>query len=905
MIRKTILQVLALLLFGFGFSQNGMWTEKAEHAINEEDIINYSTEVSSYDVYELDEDAFKNTLSNAPLRFQENDSDVLLEMPYSQGKFGLFEIFETQTLHPQLASNYPGIKSYVGKSRGANGDRLRLTVTPHGIYGKIFSPKGSVYINPYTKNGGYFKVFYMADASFPPLVCHFEEQLEGQAEQMSPLNNYETMVDDSTFRLYQFAGSATGEYSTFHVNQAGVGNGSDAQKKAAVLAAMTVSLDRVNGITENELAVTFQFFPQTDLFIYLDPATDPFTNQTNTGVTASENQAVTASASNSFDLGHVFSTAPGGVALVLISGGQSIGNICIDNAGNNPNFDNIKAAATTGNNNNPIGDGFDLILAHEMGHQMAATHTQNNSCQRSDISAYETGSGVTIMSYAGICSPNVLSDPFDHYHAFSLTQMFNRISNLNCAQTTNISNGVPVINSLSNYTIPRQTPFMLDVQATDPDGDLLTYNWEQLDNEITQQPPLPGSSGGPNFRGFNVTTASSRVFPRIETVLNNQNQTTWEVLPNVARTMDFVVTVRDNNILGGQNEQDQLTLTIDSSGPFQVTSQNAPGIVWTAGTTETITWNVNGTDAPPVNATNVDIILSTNGGISFDHVLASATPNDGSHDVVVPFDVVGGNCRLMVKGTGNVFFDVNQEEFNVNATCESNANGTSVNIPDGAGFFDPLPGVPGESVISISETGIVEFVNLQIDVSHPRLQELEIELESPDGTIVKLLNAEICNTEGINAVFDDGGIPLPFLGCDDEVVGVYRPIESLANFNGDNLNGDWTLRATDFFSGTVGTIESWSIEVCKATTIGTTTFGENSFTLFPNPANNIVNIALADVAGSQSLEIYDLTGRLVQTTALEASTGIQEISIDQLNQGIYLVKVIQNGTGFVEKLIIK
>ena len=61
-------------------------------------------------------------------------------------------MFQVQTLAPELATNYPSIKSYVGKHRGSNADRIRLTVTPHGIYAKIFSSDGSIYINPMTKN---------------------------------------------------------------------------------------------------------------------------------------------------------------------------------------------------------------------------------------------------------------------------------------------------------------------------------------------------------------------------------------------------------------------------------------------------------------------------------------------------------------------------------------------------------------------------------------------------------------------------------------------------------------------------------------------------------------------------------------------------------------------------------
>jgi subtilisin-like proprotein convertase family protein len=883
---------IALLCITFqGFSQNNFWVKQSKNNVNQEDLVHYETQVSRFDVYQLDVSNLVNTLNNAPLRFEQNLSNVTITFPYSNGKYGQFEMFEVQTLHPELAANYPGIKSYVGKSREGNADRLRLTVTPHGIYGKIFSPQGSVYINPYTYNGSYFKVFYMADASFPPLVCHFEEQLEEQANEISSFNDTQTMVDDSTFRTYSFAGSATGEYSTYHVNQAGVSGGTDAQKKAAVLAAMTASLDRVNGITENDAALSFQFFSQTDVFIFLNPATDPFSNPGDAGVTLNENIGVTSSASSSFDIGHVFSTAGGGLA--------ALNSIC-----NN----NTKAGGVTGPIGGPaVGDSFDLVLAHEIGHQLGATHTFNNSCggNRTNSTAFETGNGVTIMSYSiNGCAPAVSSEDYDHYHAASLTQIFNRISNTNCAQTTNIANTAPSITPLSNYVIPKQTPFILDVFATDAEGDQLTYNWEQYDNEITTQPPVAIASGGPMFRGYNVTTSSSRVFPALETVLNNQTQTTWEVLPSVARDMNFVVTVRDNNLLGGQNEQDFTTLTVTNDGPFVVTSQNTTGIVWDAGTTETITWNVNGTDTGLVNATNVDILLSTNGGFSFDHVLASATPNDGTHDITVPFGVVGDNCRLMIRGTGNVFFAVNQEEFNVNATCENSTNSSNVSIPDGAGFFDPIAGTPAESVITLTENGLVASLNVQVDISHANLSDVEIELESPDGQIVKLLGFDICQTEGIEATFDAGGNQLPIFGCEDVITGTFQPVEDLTLFNNGNINGDWKLRVTDFLFGNTGTINSWSIEVCRANSISTTSFEESLFSLYPNPASEIVNIKLNKYTKGQYAEIFDLNGRLVKSIDLDNSS-VQAVDIRSLNNGIYLFKLTQGNKTHTEKIIVK
>ena len=61
-------------------------------------------------------------------------------------------------------------------------------------------------------------------------------------------------------------------------------------------------------------------------------------------------------------------------------------------------------------------------------------------------------------------------------------------------------------------------------------------------------------------------------------------------------------------------------------GPFAVESPNT-AVTWTGGSTETVTWNVNGAE---VLAGAVRISLSTNGGLTFPITLAANTPNDGS-----------------------------------------------------------------------------------------------------------------------------------------------------------------------------------------------------------------------------------------------------------------------------------
>ncbi|MBQ0740875.1 hypothetical protein J9332_42040, partial [Aquimarina celericrescens] len=83
-------------------------------------------------------------------------------------------------------------------------------------------------------------------------------------------------------------------------------------------------------------------------------------------------------------------------------------------------------------------------------------------------------------------------------------------------------------------------------------------------------------------------------------------------------------------------------------------------------------------NAAGVNTQNVDILLSTDGGLSFNTVLLTNTPNDGSEDIIVP-DVVSENSRLMVRASNNVFFDINSQAFSISVEftpvyCEAGAS---------------------------------------------------------------------------------------------------------------------------------------------------------------------------------------------------------------------------------------
>jgi subtilisin-like proprotein convertase family protein len=154
--------------------------------------------------------------------------------------------------------------------------------------------------------------------------------------------------------------------------------------------------------------------------------------------------------------------------------------------------------------------------------------------------------------------------------------------------------------------------------------------------------------------------------PSLSDVIANNLTPTWEVVPSVARTMNFALTVRDNRSPnGGQTNRDDMVVTTANVGPFLVNVPNT-AVSWVAGSNQTVTWTVAGTTANNINAAFVDILLSNDGGNTYPIILASKVPNDGSQIITVPNNT-GNTKRIMVRGYKHIFYDISNTNFTITA----------------------------------------------------------------------------------------------------------------------------------------------------------------------------------------------------------------------------------------------
>lgn len=656
--------------------------------------------------YTLDEAVLKSQM----VGLSENPAEAaVISLPMPNGTFRDFRVWQTPMMPAELAAQYPEIKTFTAEAVNDHRVTAKLDFTLFGFHAMVFEASKISFIDPYDNlHDGYYIVHYKSDEQRQPwqaMHCEVKGEkntlpstdkllnfspnslpsldlkkinFDNQPNSAASGNTAKTTTSAAaktsngwTLRTYRIAVSANHEYC-----QAVTGLSSPTV--GACLSAMTTTMNRVNGVYNREFSVQMNFVAAETSLIFPIATGDPFDGlNSNPSGCLTQNQTTCDGiiGNSNYDIGHVFTTDAGGLAM--------LGVVCNSS---------LKAQGVTGSSS-PSGDGYDIdYVAHEIGHEFGSNHTFNNdadgSCNGNAVSAcaYEPASGATIMDYAGICPPDDIQPHSDAYFsASSMQQICTALATSEnvCAVGTPTGNKQAFVPALTTvlatpYTIPYKTPFeLIGPVAVDSVADTATtYQWYQWNLGDFGQRLVNTFKFGPIFRSFQPVYNPTRVFPNIGMVFSGilSNAGTdgaeGEKAPDTARYLTFKMNVR--TILAGKgciNQPDD-TVHIDvwatgaanSYQGFKVTSQST-AVTYTGGSTQTVTWNVVGTNAAPVNAANVDIYMATD---SVNWTLLGTFPNTGTASVTLPNPTTTTNtARIKVKGSGNIFFNVNGSNFTV------------------------------------------------------------------------------------------------------------------------------------------------------------------------------------------------------------------------------------------------
>ena len=212
-----------------------------------------------------------------------------LQLPLPDGSFRTFQARYTPISSEEMYRRNPALETYTftAVQVGKEGVTAKLDITPHGFHAMILDGGNQYFIDPYNRATTSEYIVYdkrdMSTEGRQRMVCEMEEVAAIPTPPVGP----GAYVSGSIQREYRVALSCTGEYAQ-------ASTGLTAPTKLQVLARMITTLNRVNGVYEKELATHLTLIPNTDTLIFLDGATDPFSNNSATAL-INENQNITTS----------------------------------------------------------------------------------------------------------------------------------------------------------------------------------------------------------------------------------------------------------------------------------------------------------------------------------------------------------------------------------------------------------------------------------------------------------------------------------------------------------------------------------------------------------------------------------------------------------------------------------
>ncbi len=620
----------------------------------------------------VDVDELKRLLINAPKVYERRSSSAYMEMPSMNGEKSTFSFFETDILPQSLKNRYPMIKSYMGVGLDNPSQRASVVTNNNTLYGMIINEQG---------------VSHIRMDQYGEVAMYVNSQNHVYDDECSIAQN-EMLIRDinddvfwncvgnenpcyevgATLTTYRFAGILSERANNEQADGTVYGG----------LTWMVSMVNQINLLWVRELGFQLQMVDESDQLIFTNdnPAPEQFQQDPSCHSSGDPKYCEleyvkpyletiigpggddTPQSQRTWEYGAHFDTRyNGGVAYA--PGSTST---------NNPNYE---------------------VFNHEIGHNLGSSHNISiENGWRCSIGGTIMGSRVrTLNGYSG-----------DQYSTHTIELAMNYKNNQTIYQDLGIIAGNYVTGYISEETgnvipevmvpengiiIPKDTPFILE-GTSEPIHSDYTYSWEQNDasdesfsmNPLDENLPFFLPNKGPLFSTIDPTsTGYRRILPDMSSLLNNNYSTevndygtllTVERLPFSSREINMRLIVRTNDPYAGSvNHKNMQLLVAGSAGPFRVTSQS-DSIIWEVGSEQTVTWDVANTNDPDsVNCQYMDIVLSLNGGETFDLLLAEGIVNNGSYSFTVPEIAPSSSARLMMRAVGNIFFDINNGNISI------------------------------------------------------------------------------------------------------------------------------------------------------------------------------------------------------------------------------------------------
>ncbi|MGH9768828.1 MAG: reprolysin-like metallopeptidase, partial [Blastocatellia bacterium] len=260
-----------------------------------------------YRAFQLNEAALAGLLAGAPMDFTEaaNDPRNEIQLPMPDGSFARFRFVESPIMAPELAAQFPEIKTYRGWSVDDPAVTMRFALTSRGFYSITLSSEGAFYVAPlFQDDARTHASYFMRDAGGEAFACQVGSRLRAPGRQeRGALRQSERLAaaaaNGATLRTFRLAVGATAEYTAFFGGTV-----------AGAMTGIVTTVNNVAAIYRAELAVNFTL---VGAVIFTNPMTDPYTSgNTNQLIDENQSRLDMVIGANGYDIGHVFDASNAG-----------------------------------------------------------------------------------------------------------------------------------------------------------------------------------------------------------------------------------------------------------------------------------------------------------------------------------------------------------------------------------------------------------------------------------------------------------------------------------------------------------------------------------------------------------------------------------------------------------------
>ena len=724
---KKLFLLPIFFLVQFSFSQNTYWTavDKKSEVYNK---IGQTQKGNDFLAYKLDKIAFKNSL--------DLNNNIAVYFPNLKGEIVKYNVNEKFNLALKLALKYPSIRSFRGVGQEDKNQKLNFTISVTGVSAFIYNNDSKISVSEFidevyvvNKDTSESQLKNLTDC-----IVETVQSTSNKNKQFSVRSGKE--INATGIRKLRLAVATPKQYSNMHGGT-----------KESVLSTINDIINNVNAISELELGIVYELVGDNEKLILLNSDPDPFDIE-NKGVSIYREDLNAAGQElidskigfSNYDIGHLFISRDEADSTEYGIGLANLGAVPI-------NGSNKGATWSYWSKNTVNKSGFIKLVMHEIGHQLGATHTfsfKQDEVTYSQSTQIEPYLGRSIMSYG----PDKL-----FYHYESIRQILNLFSANSSVGTISTFSNTISINQLKTYYIPVKTPFVLEAKSNLSSTHLI-YNWEQLDTGIVNDDVYWGPKlfQGPLFSSTNPSANPKRYFPTENNILaglltqNNaefsygsipqefyENQF-FETLSEIPRTFKFGLSIRDSELMKGVYLDTTTVHVAENSLPFEILNdfKNASFV---GGDPINLSWQLGNTNDALINTEYVQIVLSADGGLTFPHIIANRTNNDGSQEVILP-NVTSEKVRIKILAIDNIYFTINPVNFSIQQSdlvlfteeksvqinsCDSLNYVVKISQQLRSGFsansLMSVDGLPAGMQASLSATSLSENQSLDLNLS--------------------------------------------------------------------------------------------------------------------------------------------------------------------------------------------